>query len=143
MIAFFQGGYIMLATWLLFSVDWGNIGLSLLILAVFALVAAGAAMVLGSILDNEGAAVGAGVGLGLVLAAIGGGMAPLEIFSDTMRRVAHITPHAWGYDAFAEVQRRGGTLVDILPQLGVLAAMAAAALLLGAWLLRRSMARSL
>ncbi|NLG22985.1 MAG: ABC transporter permease [Actinomycetales bacterium] len=142
-IAFFQGGYIMLATWLLFSVDWGNIGLSLLILAVFALVAAGAAMVLGSILDNEGAAVGAGVGLGLVLAAIGGGMAPLEIFSDTMRRVAHITPHAWGYDAFAEVQRRGGTLVDILPQLGVLAAMAAAALLLGAWLLRRSMARSL
>lgn len=142
-IAFFQGAYIMLATWLMFGVDWGNIGLSLLILGVFALVAAGAAMILGSILDNEGAAVGAGVGLGLVLAAIGGGMAPLEIFSSTMRQVAHITPHAWGYDAFAEVQRRGGTLVDILPQLGVLAAMAAVALLLGAWLLRRSLARSL
>lgn len=142
-IAFFQGGYIMLATWLLFGVDWGNIGLSLLILAIFALVAAGAAMMLGSILDNEGAAVGAGVGLGLVLAAIGGGMMPLEIFSDTMRTLAHITPHAWGYDAFAEVQRHGGGLVDILPQLGVLAAMAVAALLVGAWLLRRSMARSL
>ncbi|QDO88438.1 ABC transporter permease [Ornithinimicrobium ciconiae] len=142
-IAFFQGGYIMLATWLLFGVDWGNIGLSLLILAIFALVAAGAAMMLGSILDNEGAAVGAGVGLGLVLAAIGGGMMPLEIFSDTMRTLAHVTPHAWGYDAFAEVQRHGGGLVDILPQLGVLAAMAVAALLVGAWLLRRSMARSL
>lgn len=142
-IAFFQGGYIMLATWLLFGVDWGNIGLSLLILAIFALVAAGAAMMLGSILDNEGAAVGAGVGLGLVLAAIGGSMMPLEIFSDTMRTLAHVTPHAWGYDAFAEVQRHGGGLVDILPQLGVLAAMAVAALLVGAWLLRRSMARSL
>ncbi|MCK0111721.1 ABC transporter permease [Ornithinimicrobium sp. F0845] len=142
-IAFFQGGYIMLATWLLFGVDWGNIGLSLLVLAVFALVAAGAAMVLGSILDNEGAAVGAGVGVGLVLAAIGGGMMPLEIFPDTMRRVAHITPHAWGYDAFAEIQRHGGTLADILPQLAVLVAMAAVALLLGTWLLRRSMARSL
>lgn len=142
-IAFFQGGYIMLATWLLFGVDWGNIALSLLVLAVFALVAAGAAMVLGSILDNEGAAVGAGVGLGLVLAAIGGGMMPLEIFPDTMRTIAHVTPHAWGYDAFAAIQRNNGTLVDILPQLGVLLAMAAGVLLLGTWLLRRSMARSL
>lgn len=142
-IAFFQGGYIMLATWLLFGVDWGNIALSLLVLAVFALVAAGAAMVLGSILDNEGAAVGAGVGLGLVLAAIGGGMMPLEIFPDTMRTIAHITPHAWGYDAFAAIQRNNGNLVDVLPQLGVLIAMAAAVLLLGTWLLRRSMARSL
>lgn len=142
-IAFFQGGYIMLATWLMFGVDWGNIGLSLLVLAVFALVAAGAAMVLGSILDNEGAAVGAGVGLGLVLAAIGGGMMPLEIFPETMRTIAHITPHAWGYDAFAAIQRNNGSLVDILPQLGVLLAMAAGVLLLGTWLLRRSMARSL
>ena len=142
-IAFFQGGYIMLATWLLFDVEWGNLWLSLLVLSVFALVAAGAAMVLGSVLDNEGAAVGAGVGLGLVLAAIGGGMMPLEIFPDTMRQVAHITPHAWGYDAFAQIQRHGGGLVDILPQLGVLAAMAVGALLLGTWLLRRSMARSL
>lgn len=142
-IAFFQGSYIMLATWLLFDVDWGNIALSLLVLGVFAVVAAGAAMVLGSILDNEGAAVGAGVGLGLVLAAIGGGMMPLEIFPETMRTIAHITPHAWGYDAFAAIQRNNGSLVDILPQLGVLVAMAAGVLLLGTWLLRRSMARSL
>lgn len=142
-IAFVQGGYIMLATWLMFDVDWGNLGLALLLLAVFALVAAGAAMLLGSVLDNEGAAVGAGVGLGLVLAAIGGGMAPLEIFSDTMRQVAHVTPHAWAYEAFAEIQRHQGTLVDILPQLGVLVAMAAAVLAVGSWALRRSMARSL
>jgi len=141
-IAFVQGGYIMLATWLMFGVDWGNLWLSLLLLGIFAAVAAGAAMVLGSVLDNQGAAVGAGVGLGLVLAAIGGGMTPLEIFTDTMRQVAHITPHAWAYDAFAEIQRHQGTLVDILPQLGVLVAMAAAVLALGSWALRRSMARS-
>ena len=132
-----------MATWLLFGVDWGNVWLSVLVLAVFALVAAGAAMVLGSILDNEGAAVGAGVGLGLVLAAIGGGMAPLEIFPENMRTIAHITPHAWGYDAFAEIQRHDGGLLDILPQLGVLAAMGVGVLLLGTWLLRRSMARAL
>ena len=39
-------------------------------------------------------------------------------------RSPNITPHAWAYDAFAEVQRRGGTLVDVLPNLGVLAGMA-------------------
>lgn len=142
-VAFFQGAYIMLASWLLFRVDWGNLGLSLLILAVFAMVAAGASMVLGSVLDNEGAAAGAGIGLGLVLAAIGGGMVPLEILADGMRSVAHVTPHAWGYDAFAQVQRHDGGLLDILPMLGVLAGMAAVLLALGSWLLRRSLARSL
>jgi ABC-2 type transport system permease protein len=142
-IAFFQGAYIMLASWLMFRVDWGNILLSLVILAMFALVAAGAAMALGSALDNEGAAAGAGVGIGLVLAAIGGAMVPLEIFPETMRTVAHLTPHAWAYDAFAEVQRHEGGLADILPMLGVLAGMALLLLALGSWLLRRSIARSL
>ncbi|MGC5615963.1 ABC transporter permease [Georgenia sp. Z1491] len=142
-IAMFQGVYIMAATALLFGVDWGNLALAGLVLAVFAAVAAGVAMLLGSLLDNEGAASGVGVGLGLVLAGIGGGMAPLEIFPDTMRQVAHVTPHAWAYDAFAEIQRHDGSLVDILPMLGVLAGMALLAVLLGTWAMRRSLARSL
>lgn len=142
-IAMFQGLYIMIATALLFDVDWGNPLLAVLILMCFGAVAAGSAMVLGSVVDNEAAAAGIGVGLGLVLAGIGGGMAPLEIFSDTLRQIAHITPHAWAYDAYADVQRHDAGLVDILPQLGVLVAMAAVVLALGAWTLRRSMARSL
>src|SRR5660398_238413 len=56
-----------------------------------------------------------------------------------MRTIAHITPHAWAYDAFAKIQRHDAGLVDILPQLGVLAAMAAVLLVrapgrcAGAW----------
>src|SRR5690606_39829319 len=117
--------------------------LSLLVLALFALVAAGAAILLGTLLENEGAASGAGVGLGLVLAALGGSMLPRELFPDTMRAVSNLTPHAWGYEAFAEIQRRAGGLLDIAPQLGVLAAMALALLLLAAWSLRRSLARAI
>ncbi len=142
-IAMFQGLYIMIATALLFDVSWGNPVLAVLILACFGAVAAGAAMLLGSLIDNEAAASGIGVGLGLVLAGLGGGMAPLEIFSDTLRKVAHITPHAWAYDAYAEIQRHQGGLVEILPQLGVLIAMAVVVLALGAWALRRSVERSL
>jgi ABC-2 type transport system permease protein len=142
-IAVFQGAYIMLATAVLFRVSWGNLWLSLLLLAVFSAVAAGAAMLVGSLVDNDGAASGIGVGLGLVLAALGGSMLPLELFPDTLRTIAHITPHAWAYDAFAKIQRHDAGLVDILPQLGVLAAMAAALLMAGTWTLRRSMARAL
>lgn len=142
-IALFQGFYIIVATWLLFGVNWGNPLAVTVLLVAFGLVAAGLAMVIGVLADNEGLAIGLSVGGGLVLAAIGGAMVPLEIFSDTMRRVAHITPHAWGYDAMAEIQRRDGGVLDILPQLGVLLAMAAVALSIGAWLLRRSLARAM
>lgn len=142
-IAVFQGAYIMLATSVLFRVSWGNLWLSLLVLATFSAVAAGAAMLVGSLIDNDGAASGIGVGLGLVLAALGGSMLPLELFPDTLRTIAHLTPHAWAYDAFAKIQRHDAGLVDILPQLGVLAAMAAVLLVAGTWTLRRSMARAL
>lgn len=142
-IAFFQGGYIMAASSLLFGVDWGNLGLSLLVLMLFSLVSAGAAMVVGSLLDNEGAAAGVGIGLGLVLAALGGSMTPLEFFPDTMRTIANITPHAWAYEAFADIQRRGAGLSEVLPQLAVLAAMAVLLVLLGSWTLRRSISRAM
>jgi ABC-2 type transport system permease protein len=141
-IAAFQGAYIMAATVVLFGVDWGNFALAALVMIVFALVAAGAAMVLGSTIDNSAAAGGVGVGLGLVLAALGGGMFPLELFPDTLRAVSKLTPHAWASDALAEIQRHDGTLADVLPQLGVLAGFAAVLLLLGAWALRRSLARA-
>lgn len=142
-IAAFQGAYIMAATSLLFGVQWGNLGLAVLVMVVFALVAAGAAMVLGSVVDNDAAAGGVGVGLSLVLAALGGGMYPLELFPDTLRTVAHITPHAWASEALAQVQRHDGGLLDIVPQLGVLLGFAAVLVLAGTWLLRRSLERAI
>lgn len=142
-IGLFQGGYIMLATSLLFGVRWGNLLLALLVLLLFSLVASGAAILLGTLLTTEGAASGAGVGVGLVLAALGGSMLPLELFPDAIRRVADLTPHAWAYTALADVQRRGGTLVDVLPNLAVLGAMAVAVAAVGGWALRRSLARAM
>ena len=142
-IAGFQGAYIMVATMVLFGVSWGSIWLALLVLATFSVVAAGAAMLIGSLLDNASAASSAGVGLGLVLAALGGCMLPLELFPDTLQTVAHVTPHAWAYEALGEVQRHDAGITDIVPQLAVLVAMAAGLLALGSWALRRSMTRAL
>ena len=142
-IAGFQAIYILVATRLLFRVEWGDLGAVAVLLLVFGLVGAGVSMILGTAFDNEGAATGLAVGLGLVLAALGGTMFPLERLPDSLRTVAHVTPHAWGYEAIAQIQRHGGGVLDILPQLGVLAAMAALTLALGTWLLRRSLSRAM
>jgi ABC-2 type transport system permease protein len=79
--------------------------------------------------------------LSIGLGALGGCMLPLELFSPTMQTVAHITPHAWALDGYAELLRRGGTTIDILPELGVLVAYAAVLFALAAWRLRVAIIR--
>lgn len=134
--ALVQGIYIMVLTLVIFSVDWGDPLGAVLILVALSAVGAGAGMLLGSTFSNDQQAGGVGVMVALGLAALGGAMFPLDLFSPTMQRVAHITPHAWALDGYAELVRRGGSVVDILPELGVLTLYAAALLGLAAWRLR-------
>jgi ABC-2 type transport system permease protein len=140
-VAMVQGLYIVVATLILFQVDWGDPLGAFLILVTFSAVGAGAGMLMGSTLSNDQQAVGVGIVVSLSLAALGGCMLPIELFSDTMARVAHLTPHAWALDGFAELVRNGGTVVDILPELAILTAYAAVLLVLAAWRLRISLTR--
>jgi ABC-2 type transport system permease protein len=78
--------------------------------------------------------------LALGLAAFGGSMVPLEVFPDSVRAIAHATPHAWGNDAFAELIRDEGDVADILPELGILLGYAAILLSLATWRLRDAVA---
>lgn len=138
-IAVLQGGYIMLGSALAFDVDWGDPLGALAILVVFSLGAAGTGMLVGSVFKNDQQAGSIGVMLGLGLAALGGATMPLamfKIFSPTLYQVAHITPHAWGIEAYEELIMRGGTVVDILPHLGILAAFAAVMYALAIWRFR-------
>ena len=140
-VALTQGLYIMVGTLVIFGVNWGDPIAAPMIVVAFALVSTGAAMLMGSLFSNDQQAGGLGVLLGLGLAAFGGAMAPVEIFPETMQTLAKITPHAWAVDGFAELVRRDGTLVDILPHLGVLVGFAAAFLLLATWRLQRVLTR--
>ncbi|HEX5950037.1 MAG TPA: ABC transporter permease [Actinomycetota bacterium] len=137
-IALVQGLFIMLGSLILFGVDWGDPLGSVSLLLCFALVGAGAGMLLGSLLRTEQQAIGVGILLGLGLGALGGCMVPMEFFSSTMVRVAHFTPHAWAIDGYAELIRRGGSFVDALPYLGILLAYAAVLFGLASWRLRRA-----
>jgi len=140
-IALVQGLYIVIGTILLFGVEWGDpLGATALVI-VFALVGAAAGILMGAVFSTDQQAGGIGVLLGLGLAAIGGAMVPIEIFPPTMQTIAKFTPHAWAIDGFSELVRRGGTFIDILPNLGVLLGFAAVLMALGTWRLRRVLTR--
>lgn len=140
-IALTQGLVVMVGSALLFGVDWGSPPGAVALLVLFCLVASGVAMLLGAVFGNEGAARGVALGLGLGLAAVGGVMVPLEVLGDPARALARFTPHAWAYEGFAELVRRGGGIADIALPLGVLAGFAVVLFTLGVWQLRRSIVR--
>jgi len=136
-ITLLQSLVIVLFSWLIFSVNWGNpLGTSAVILA-FSLVAVGAGVLIGTLFGSEQQAAPTGMIVGLVFAAIGGSMAPLETFPATMRKIAHITPHAWANDAFNHLLVGGGGLSSVWLDVGVLCAYAAVLLTLATWRLRR------
>ena len=139
-VAMIQGVFIILAASLLFGVKWGDpLGASVLLTA-FALVSTGAAVLFGAVLSNEQQA-GALTPLSLGLAALGGCMVPLEVFSPTMQTIAHVTPHAWAVEGFTKLIRTDAGLSDIALQIAVLIGFAVVLLGLASWRLSRSITR--
>jgi linearmycin/streptolysin S transport system permease protein len=138
-VALAQALIIVLGSMLFFGVTWGNpLGSAAVILA-FCLVGTGAAVLIGSLCQTEEQARPVAFLLGLGLAALGGSMAPLEVFPATARAIAHITPHAWANDAFSKLLKHGGNLIAILPQIGVLLGFAALTTTVAVWRLRHTL----
>jgi ABC-2 type transport system permease protein len=139
-VALVQAMIIVLGSMIFFGVNWGDpLGTAAVVFS-FCLVGTGVAVLVGSLCSNEHQAQPIGFLLGLGLAALGGSMAPLEVFPSTARTIAHITPHAWANDAFSKLLKHGGDLITVLPQIGVLLAFALAAIALAVWQLRRTLA---
>jgi ABC-2 type transport system permease protein len=139
-IALVQALTIILGSLIFFGVNWGDpLGTAAVVFS-FCLVGTGAAILVGSLCSSEHQAQPIGFLLGLGLAALGGSMAPLEVFPNTARAIAHVTPHAWANDAFSKLLKHGGDLITVLPQIGVLLAFALATIALAVWQLRRTLA---
>jgi len=136
-ITLMQSLLIVVFSWIVFSVNWGDpLGTAAIILA-FSLVAVGAGLLIGTLFSGEQQAAPVGMIIGLTFAAIGGSMAPLETFPATMRTIAHITPHAWANDAFNTLLINGGGLAGVWLDVAVLCAYALVLLTLATWRLRR------
>lgn len=133
-----QSGLIVGVGALLFDVDWGDpLGAALLVVA-FALVGCGAGLLVGAIGKNEDRVSSITPILGLVLAALGGCMVPLEIFPPAMRTIAHVTPHYWAVEAWQRLVFDGVGVGGIAGSLGVLLAFAVVLVAIATPLLRRA-----
>ncbi|MEU8386290.1 ABC transporter permease [Streptosporangium sp. NPDC048865] len=122
--------------------SWGDpLGVTAVV-GVFALVSTGAALLVGTLLHSPDQAPAIGPPLGVVLGMFGGCLWPRESSGEVINAIGHLFPHAWGMDALLTLAEPGTGLTAVLPQLGVLALMAA--LLLGTSLVlfsRRTPAR--
>jgi ABC-2 type transport system permease protein len=137
LVVMMQGVFIVLAAGALFGVEWGDPVAAMLVVTAFALTGIGAGMLLGSTFSNEQQASGVAIFGALMLAALGGSMVPLEIFPASMVTVAHLTPHAWGNDAFATLILHNGGVLDVATELVVLTCYGLALVALAAFVFRR------
>ncbi|HET9975740.1 MAG TPA: ABC transporter permease, partial [Streptosporangiaceae bacterium] len=90
LIACVQALVIVFGTALLFGVHWGQPAGVAAVVILYILAAAGAGIFVGTLFRNEQQAIGISLLLGLGLGALGGCMVPLEVFSPTVRRIAHV-----------------------------------------------------
>ena len=106
------------------GVEWGSdIPGIVLIALLFTLASTALGLALATVVRTSAQATNISLFMSLTLAPLGGGWWPLEIVPDFMRTIGHISPIAWAMDSFQELMWYDGTLVDILPNMGVLAAM--------------------
>ncbi|MCB9437212.1 MAG: ABC transporter permease [Anaerolineales bacterium] len=109
---------------LFLDVDWGKdyLAVAALVLAYcWSGTALGFAM--STFVKTPEQAAGASNFLAMMLAPLGGAWWPLDIVPDFMRVAGHISPIAWVMDGFNELLYYNGTLVDVLPMVGVLLGM--------------------
>jgi ABC-2 type transport system permease protein len=103
-----------------FGVRWGNWPGVIATMLVYALAATAMALAFSTLVRSQGQAAGIALLLSLTLAPLGGAWWPLDIVPEWMRVVGHISPIAWSQDAFQQLVYYNGTLITVLPQLGVL-----------------------
>jgi ABC-2 type transport system permease protein len=77
----------------------------------------------------------------IVWCMLGGAFVPLEQMPSFVRPISASTLVYWATDGFATVVRGGGGIADVATNLVVLAGVGALLLGVGAWTLRRTMAR--
>lgn len=129
-LAFVALGMIQFAIVFLISVftrtNFGNAPVAILLLMLaFVLATTALTFAIATRLKNEGQAIGVSLLLSLTFAPLGGAWWPLEITPRFMQIIGHFTPTAWVMDGFHDIIFLGGSLVDVLPEIGVLLAIAA------------------
>lgn len=122
---------------LVMGLQWGRDPAALaVILLASALAGAALGTTMGTFIKSEGQANGLSIMFGMVMALLGGCWYPLELFPEAVRTIVHILPTTWAMQGLLDLVLRGGGLVDVLPEAGVLLGFAALFFGVGVWRFR-------
>ena len=111
---------------LVMKLNWGREPLALFVLLFSsALAAAAFGTTMGTFIKTAGQAVGLSIMFGMLFAMMGGCMYPLELFPPAIRSAVRVLPTTWAMEGMLDLGLRGGGLIDILPEAGVLLGFAA------------------
>jgi ABC-2 type transport system permease protein len=128
LLALVQIVVLLLAGRFLFQVNLGDaLGGILVVLLVYAWVAASLGVLVGSLVRAEDKVVGLCVLASIVMAALGGCWWPLEFVPDSVKVLAHCVPTGWAMDALHQLITFGGGLAGAKLPLAVLALFGLAA----------------
>lgn len=106
---------------LVMKLNWGREPLALfIILLTSALAAAAFGTTMGTFIKTEGQASGLSIMFGMVFALMGGCWYPLELFPPAIQNAVKILPTTWAMQGMLDLVLRGGGLMNILPEAGVL-----------------------
>jgi ABC-2 type transport system permease protein len=122
---------------LVMKLNWGREPLALfIVLLASALAAAAFGTTMGTFIKTEGQASGLSVMFGMVFALMGGCWYPLELFPPAIQNAVKILPTTWAMQGLLDLVLRGGGLMDILPEAGVLLGFAVLFFSVGVWRFR-------
>jgi len=108
-----------------FSMHWGpDLAMVLIVLTAWAAFCASAGLLLGSLARTEGQAVGLGVLLANLLAALGGCWWPIEVTPEWMQFVQKLVPTGWTMDALHKLISFEAGALSALPHVAMLLAAA-------------------
>ncbi len=128
-----------LAGHFLYGVDvFGHLGNLLLVCGSVAAACTAFGMLLSAVTKSADAARTLATLLVITMSACGGAWFPLSIMPHFMQQVAYFTIVYWAIEGFGAVLWAGNSLVQLLPILGVLLGISAAAMTLAVWRFNRS-----
>ncbi|NOT06528.1 MAG: ABC transporter permease [Anaerolineales bacterium] len=103
------------------KLGWGREPLALFVILTAAALAAGAiGTAMGTFIKTEGQASGLSIMAGMVMALMGGCWYPIELFPAVVQNIVKILPTTWAMQGLLDLVLRGGGLMEILPEAGVL-----------------------
>ncbi|PEX94279.1 ABC transporter permease [Bacillus cereus] len=120
LIGWIQFGVLMILTYSLFDVQWGNLLGVITLVSVLLLAVIGLALLLASIVKTTEQQSALGNIVVISTCMISGLYWPIEIEPAWMQTAANFVPQTWAMRGFTELIVRGGTLADIGGYVGIL-----------------------